>query len=126
MSKSVNSVTLLGNIGQPPESRTLQNGTSVTTVSMATNERIKRGDTWADHTEWHSVTFFGKLSDVAKQYLHKGSMLLVTGRLRTSSWEDDHQVKRWKTTIIANELILFDKPTNAQPAVPDDAYSEAF
>ncbi len=126
MSKSVNSVTLLGNVGQPPESKQLQNGTSLTMVSLATNERKKSGDTWVDHTEWHSVVLFGKLADVAKQYLHKGSKVYISGRLRTSSWEDDQQVKRWKTSIIAEELILLDKPTNGQPAAPDETYQGDF
>lgn len=127
MSKSVNSVTLLGNIGQPPESKTLQNGTVLTMVSLATNERRKSGEAWVDHTEWHSVVFFGRLAEIAKQYLRKGSKVYVCGRLRTSSWEDDHQVKRWKTNIVAEELVLLDgRDDSRQPGVPDEAYSEAF
>jgi single-strand DNA-binding protein len=127
MSKSVNSVTLLGNIGQPPESKTLQNGTALTMVSVATNERKKNGETWVDHTEWHSVVFFGRLAEIAKQYLRKGSKVYVCGRLRTSSWEDDHQVKRWKTSIVAEELVLLDGHDDSrQPSVPDEAYSEVF
>jgi single-strand DNA-binding protein len=126
MSKSVNSVMLLGNVGQPPESRSLPNGTSVTMVSLATNERKKQGENWVDHTEWHSVTFFGKLSDVVKQYVRKGSKIFVTGRLRTTSWEDDHQIKRWKTNIIAEELILLDSKDARQPDVPEESYAGEF
>jgi single-strand DNA-binding protein len=126
MSKSVNNATLLGNVGQVPESRTLANGTSVTTVSLATNERKKSGENWVDHTEWHAITFFGKLADVVKQYVRKGSKIYVTGHLRTSSWEDEHQVKRWKTTIIAEELVLLDANDNRQPAQPEETYTEAF
>lgn len=126
MSKSVNSVILLGNVGQLPESRTLANGTSVTTVSLATNERKKSGDTYVDYAEWHSVTFFGKLADVVKQYVHKGSKIYVTGHLRTSSWEDDQQVKRSKTSIVAEELILLDANENRQPPTPTEVYEAAF
>jgi single-strand DNA-binding protein len=123
MSKSVNSVTLLGNIGQPPESRKTKSGTALTMVSIATNERKKvpNSDKWEDHTEWHSVVFFGRLAEIAAQYLRKGSKLYVEGRLRTTSWEDDQQVKRWKTSIIAEELVLLDAHENRPPQPPEDA-----
>jgi single-strand DNA-binding protein len=126
MSRSVNSVTLLGNVGQPPETRTTQGGTKVTTVSLATNERRKSGESWVDHVEWHSITLFGRLAEIAEQYLRKGSKVFVTGRLRTTSWEDDHQVKRWRTNIVAEELVLLDAADNRQPNPPDEAYGEAF
>jgi single-strand DNA-binding protein len=126
MSKSVNSVTLLGNIGQAPESKNLGNGGTLTMVSVATNERKKSGETWVDHTEWHSVVLFGRLAEIAKQYLRKGSKVYISGRLRTTSWEDDHQVKRWKTNIVADDLILLDGATDRQPEVPANAYSEGF
>ena len=128
MSKSVNSVILLGNIGQPPETKTSQNGTLRTTASIATNERKKvpNSDKWEDHTEWHSVIFFGRLAEIARDYLRKGSKVYISGRLRTISWEDDTQQKRWKTNIIAEELVLLDGKDNTVSKVPDDAYSEAF
>lgn len=126
MGKSVNSVTLLGNVGQPPESKTTQTGTSLTTVSIATNERQKKGETYVDHVEWHSVVFFGRLAEIAKQYLRKGSKLYVSGHLRTSSWEDETQTKRFRTSIIAEELVLLDSKDAQQYAPPAEAYSEAF
>lgn len=126
MSKSVNSVTLLGNVGQPPESKTSQNGTLRTTASIATNERKRVGDKWEDHTEWHSVIFFGRLAEIARDYLRKGSKVYVEGRLRTISWEDEHQQKRWRTNIVAEELVLLDGKDGRQDAVPDEAYPEAF
>lgn len=124
MGKSVNSVTLLGNVGQPPESKSLPNGTVLTTVSLATNERKKSGADWVDHTEWHSVVFFGRLAEIAQQYLRKGAKVYVSGRLRTTSWEDDHQVKRYRTSIIAEDLVLLDRADHGQP--PSEAYEEAF
>ncbi len=129
MSKSVNSVTLLGNVGQVPESKQSQNGTLRTTASIATNERKKvpGTDNWIDHAEWHSVIFFGRLAEIARDYLRKGSKVYVSGRLRTVSWEDDHQQKRWRTNIVAEELVLLDTKEDTRPAaVPDEAYSEAF
>lgn len=128
MSKSVNSVTLLGNVGQPPETKASQNGTLRTTASIATNERKKvpNSDKWEDHTEWHSVIFFGRLAEIARDYLRKGSKVYISGRLRTISWEDDTQQKRWKTNIVAEELVLLDGKDSGPAKVPDEAYSEAF
>ncbi len=128
MSKSVNAVTLLGNIGQAPESKQSLNGTLRTTVSLATNERKKvpNSDKWEDHTEWHAVIFFGRLAEIARDYLRKGSKVYVSGRLRTISWEDDTQQKRWRTNIVAEELILLDGKEAIASKVPDEAYSEAF
>jgi single-strand DNA-binding protein len=128
MSKSVNSVTLLGNVGQPPETKTSQNGTLRTTVSIATNERKKvpNSDKWEDHTEWHSVILFGRLAEIARDYLRKGSKVYISGRLRTISWEDDTQQKRWKTNIVAEELVLLDSKDAGPAKVPDEAYSGAF
>jgi single-strand DNA-binding protein len=128
MSKSVNSVTLLGNVGQPPESKQSQNGTLRTTVSIATNERKKvpNTDKWEDHTEWHSVIFFGRLAEIARDYIRKGSKVYISGRLRTITWEDDTQQKRWKTNIVAEELVLLDGKDSTPAKVPDEAYGEAF
>jgi single-strand DNA-binding protein len=128
MSKSVNKVILLGNIGQAPETKTLGNGTMLTTASLATNERKKvpNTDKWEDHTEWHSLVFFGRTAEIARDYLRKGSKCYVEGHLRTTSWEDDHQVKRWKTTVIIDELTLLDGKDSNSSKMPDEAYSEAF
>jgi single-strand DNA-binding protein len=128
MSKSVNSVTLLGNVGQPPETKASQNGTLRTTVSIATNERKKvpNSDKWEDHTEWHSVILFGRLAEIARDYLRKGSKVYISGRLRTISWEDDTQQKRWKTNIVTEELVLLDSKDAGTAKVPDEAYSGAF
>jgi single-strand DNA-binding protein len=125
--KSVNKVILLGNIGQPPETRTLRSGTLLTTASLATNERIKKGEEWKDHAEWHSVLFYGRLAEVARDYMRKGSKVYVEGKLRTTSWEDDAGVKHWRTNVIAHELALLDgKDGSQRAAAPDEAYEAAF
>lgn len=121
MSKSVNKVILLGNVGQPPESKNLQNGTLRTMVSIATNERVKKGDAWEDHTEWHRVVFFGRLAELARDYLRKGSKVYLEGKLRTYKWEDDTQQTRWSTNIIAEEITLLDSRDTRQPQAPDEA-----
>jgi single-strand DNA-binding protein len=126
MSKSVNTATLLGNVGNPPEIKTLQNGTQVANLSLCTNERKKVGDKWEDRAEWHAVVAFGKLADIVREYVHKGSKLYVSGRLHTSSWEDEHQIKRYRTCIIANEVVLLDVHDKSSDQPPVEAYSGEF
>ena len=126
--KSVNKVILVGNLGQAPETKTLsRSGTLLTTVSLATNERAKGPDgEWKDRAEWHSVLFYGKLAEIARDYLRKGSKIYVEGRLRTDSWEDEHQQKRWRTHIVAEEVVMLDGKDNRQPEPPAEAYEGSF
>ncbi len=115
--KSVNKVILLGNVGQAPETKQLsKSGTLLTTASLATNERVKQGDEWKDRTEWHSVLFYGRLAEISRDYLRKGSKVLVEGRIRTDSWEDkDTGRKQWRTHIVASDLTLLDSHDNNRP-----------
>lgn len=123
--KSVNKVILLGNIGQAPETKTLRTGTLLTTASLATNERFKQGDEWKDRTEWHSVLFYGKLAEIARDYLHKGSKVYVEGRIRTDSWDDkDTGRKQWRTHVVATEITLLDSRDNRQPETPAEVLDE--
>src|SRR4051812_48434600 len=99
--RSVNKVILLGNIGQAPETKTLSNGTLLTTASIATNDRFKQGDEWKDRAEWHSVLFYGKLAEIARDYLRKGGKVYLEGRIRTDSWEDKATGrKQWRTHVV--------------------------
>ncbi len=119
--KSVNKVILLGNVGQPPETKTLRNGTLLTMASVATNERFKQGDEWKDRTEWHSVLFYGKLAEIARDYLHKGSKAYIEGRIRTDSWVDDATGKKnWRTHVVATEITLLDPREGRPPKTPDE------
>lgn len=122
MSKSVNKVIILGNVGQAPETRTLSgSGTLLTTVSIATNERFKQGDEWKDRTEWHSVLFYGRLAELARDYLRKGAKVYIEGRIRTDSWEDKNTGKKnWRTHVVVTELTLLDKQDNRPPNTPED------
>ena len=125
MSKSVNTVHLIGNIGQDPESKVLPSGEAVTNISIATSE------TWNDksgekkeRTEWHRVTMFGRLAEIAAQYCRKGSKVYVSGSLRTRQWEKDGQ-KHYTTEIVARELQLLDKRDDSRPSA-DPAQARAY
>ena len=109
MSRGLNKVMLIGNLGNDPETRYTQGGAAVTSIGIATSETWKDKQTGEkqERTEWHNVTFFGRLAEVAGEYLRKGSKVYVEGRLRTNSWEKDGQ-KHYKTEIIASEMQMLD------------------
>lgn len=103
----MNKVILMGNLGADPEMKVTQGGMSVMRLRLATNERKKDGEQWVDHTEWHTVTVFGKRAEGLAKVLTRGSKLLVDGVLRTHSWEDkDTGKKRFATEVIANDVEL--------------------
>ena len=106
MAKGINKVSLLGNVGQVEIS--FHNGNmAIANVSLATNERVKEGGEWKDAAEWHNLVFFGKLAELVREYVDKGSKLYVEGRLRTRSWEaKDGSGRRYKTEIIGSELVF--------------------
>jgi len=119
----VNSVTIIGRLGQDPETRQLQNGGSVTTCSVATSEkwRDKQSGQVQDRTEWHRITMFGKLAEIAAQYLRKGSMAYFCGSLKTDKYEKDGQT-HYATKIVAKELQMLD---GKQEHEPDNGYARA-
>lgn len=100
----LNQVTIAGNLGADPESRTATSGTTVCNLRVATNEREKKGDTWQDHTEWHRVVCFGKTADACTRYLSKGRQVLVVGKIRTNKWQDKEGNDRYTTEIIAHDV----------------------
>ena len=98
---SVNKVILVGYVGQDPEARFTQSGTAITNLSIATNESWKnQNGEPQDRTEWHRAVLSGKMAETASQYMKKGSMVYVEGRLRTKEWEDQNQNKRKTTEIM--------------------------
>ena len=100
---SVNKVILVGHLGGDPESRFTPGGTAVATFSIATNESRKNSDgNWEDHTEWHRCVLFGKQAEFAGEYVKKGQMVYVEGRLQTRSWEDKEGMKRYSTEVVGN------------------------
>ena len=101
----MNLVALVGNLGSDPELRVAQSGTAILKLRLATSERVKKGDDWVDHTEWHNIVSFGKRAEGLAKILSKGSKLVVTGKLRTSGYEKDG-VKKYSTEIIADDIEL--------------------
>lgn len=107
MSRSVNRVELLGNVGSDPEFRTVGNGTPLAKVSLATNRRWKnREGERSERTEWHRLTFWGKLAEIVAKYVHKGERLYVEGRIEYSQSTDDQGVTRYWTDVIVHDMVM--------------------
>lgn len=108
MAKSVNKVILVGNLGKDPEIKYTSTGTPVAKFSIATNEGYKdKSGQWQDRTEWHNIVAWQRLAEIVGEYVKKGSKVYIEGRLQTSSWDDKETgQKKYKTEIIANDLVL--------------------
>ena len=126
---SVNIVILVGHLGGDPESRFTQGGTAVATFSVATNESRKNSEgSWEDHTEWHRCVLFGKQAETAAEYVKKGQMVYVEGRLQTRSWEDKEGMKRYSTEVVGSAFTMLGRrnadgggaPPTSQPSNDDD------
>jgi len=105
---SVNKVTLIGNVGQDAEIRYMPNGDAACNLSLATSRSWKdkaSGDK-VEETEWHRLSFFGRLAEVVGEYVKKGSSIYVEGRLKTRKWTDKEQVERYTTEIIVEEMKM--------------------
>ena len=102
---SVNKVILIGNLGRDPETRFMPDGGAVTNTSIATSEtwKDKNGEK-QEKTEWHRVAFFGKLAEIAGEYLKKGSQVYVEGRLQTRKWQDKDGQDKYSTEIVADRM----------------------
>lgn len=116
MARGINKVILLGNLAADPEYRVLQNGTSgMTTCSIATNETYKdQQGQYQERTEWHRLVFWGKLAEVARDYLRKGVLIYVEGKLRTRSYDDKQNIKHYVTEIQVTDLQLLSSRTQNQ------------
>ncbi len=109
MAKTVNKVTLLGNVGKDPEVKFSTGGQAIAKFGIATTDRIKdkTSDQWQDKTEWHNVVAFGRTAEVVRDYVKKGKPVYIEGRLSTSSWDDKETGKKvYRTEVIVNELVL--------------------
>lgn len=104
---SVNKVILIGNLGRDPETRYLPSGDAVTNVSVATTEQWKdKNGEKQEQTEWHRVAFFGRLAEIAGEYLKKGSQVYVEGRLQTRKWTDKDGQEKYSTEIRADRMQM--------------------
>lgn len=111
--KGYNQVIIAGNLGTDPQCNTLQNGTSVATISVGTNESYKDANGQVqERVEWHRVVFWSKLADIVRQYLRKGSAVLVSGKLRSRKYTDQTGAERTITEIIANDLVMLPNGNN--------------
>ena len=110
MSRGVNKVILVGNLGQKPDMKYTQSNTAVANLSLATSESWKDKDSGdlKTKTEWHRVVYFGKLAEIAEQYLDKGSKVYVEGKLQTRKWQDQSGNDRYTTEILGQELTMLD------------------
>lgn len=108
MARGINKVILIGNLGQDPETKYMPSGSAVTNLRIATSEVFKDKETGQqqERTEWHSVAMFGRLAEIAGEYLRKGSQVYIEGRLRTRKWQDKQGQDRYSTEIVANEMQM--------------------
>ena len=108
MSKGVNKAVILGTLGKDPEVKYAANGNQIVNIRVATNEAWKDRQTGEaqQRTEWHRIVIFGKLAEIASQYLKKGSKAYFEGRIKTSKWQDQSGNNRYTTEIVANEMQM--------------------
>lgn len=109
MSKGINKVTLVGNLGADPETRATRTGDPVVSMRVATSENwTDKGGERQERTEWHTVTVFGKLASVCEKYLRRGSRIYIEGSLRTEKWTDNAGAERYTTKIVARDMLMLD------------------
>src|ERR1700730_3720451 len=108
MARGINKVILIGNLGADPETRAMPSGTTVANLRIATSEswRDKQTGEQQERTEWHRVALFGRLAEVAGEYLRKGSQVYIEGSLRTRKWQDKQGNDRYSTEIVGNDLQM--------------------
>ena len=122
MARGINKVILIGNLGADPDTRHTAGGNAVTNLSVATSEswRDRQTGEQRENTEWHRVVLFGKLGEIAGEYLRKGSKVYLEGRLQTRKWQDRDGNDRWTTEIIANEMQMLDSRGGDAPMGGND------
>ena len=104
--KGLNSVSIIGNLGNDPEIRYSASGNAIANISLAINESKKDGENWIDHVEWVRAVAFGRTAEVIKDYIHKGDAIHIIGRMQTRSWDDKDGKKNYSTEIVINNLIM--------------------
>jgi single-strand DNA-binding protein len=108
MARGINKVILVGNLGAEPETRAMPSGMTVCNIRIATSESWKdrQSGEQQERTEWHRVAMFGRLAEIAAEYLHKGSQVYIEGSLRTRKWQDKQGADRYSTEIVASEMQM--------------------
>ncbi|UCE66203.1 MAG: single-stranded DNA-binding protein [Candidatus Zixiibacteriota bacterium] len=124
---SVNKAILIGNLGADPELRYTASGTAVAGFNMATTERYKdKNGELQERTEWHSIVCWGRLGELANEYLRKGRSVYIEGRIQTRNYEDKDGIKRYRTEIVAQQMqFLGGRAQGDQPSAPSETASPA-
>ena len=124
----INKVILIGNVGADPEVRALEGGVKVARLRIATTERIYNRQTQEtkEHTEWHNVTLWRNLADVADRFIRKGSQVYIEGSRRTRDWTDKDGNKRYATEIVANDLKMLGRRGDAPASGADNSYGGSY
>ena len=127
MSNGLNKVLILGNLGADPDIKYTQAGSPVANLSIATSESWKDKTTneKVEKVEWHRVVVFGRLAEIAEQYLKKGSKIFVEGKLQTRDWEDSEGKKRYTTEVIAREMTMLDSKGDSNASSPQPSNSDS-
>jgi single-strand DNA-binding protein len=128
MARGLNKVMVIGNVGRDPEMRYIPSGKPVTSFSVATSRSWTNSDgERREETEWFNVVAWGNLAEICKQHIRKGQQVYIEGRLQTRSWEDHEGKKRFRTELVANEMILLGDRRGAVEALePTDRGEEEF
>lgn len=121
MTRSLNKVMIIGNLGRDPELRYTPQGTPVASFSVATNRRWSgpEGEP-REATDWFNIVCWRKLAEIANQYLSKGRKVYIEGRLQTRSWEDDQGQRHYRTEVVANDLIMLDSAAAVEAGAAEE------
>ena len=122
----LNKVTLIGRLGADPDVRTMPNGGTITHIGLATNRRWKDKETGErkEETEWHRVCFFGRIAEVAGEYLRKGSLVYIEGRIHTNKWQDQSGQDRYTTEIIAGQMQMLESKSGGTEPLDSEPMNE--
>ena len=127
MTRGINKVILVGNLGKDPDVRYTAGGAAVSNITLATTSswRDKESGEQQEKTEWHRVVFFSRLAEIVAEYLRKGAQVYIEGRLQTRKWQDKEGNDRYTTEIVANEMQMLGGRGGAVPDLPDAASNTA-
>lgn len=128
MSRGVNKVIIIGNLGNDPDVRYMPQGNAVANITVATSESWtdKNTNEKKEETEWHKVVFYGRLAEIVGEYLRKGSKVYLEGKLKTRKWQDQQGVDRYTTEIIANEMQMLDGKQDGQQKAQQQQPQQGF
>ncbi len=123
---SVNKAIILGNLGNDPDIKYTKTGSPVANLSIATSERWKDKETGEqkEQTEWHRVVVFGRLAEIAEQFLKKGSKVFIEGKIQTRDWEDADGNKKYTTEVVAREMTMLDSRASSNSSASADTSGE--